>query len=49
MKQKRNTENDTKPVIKNVAKKKNTKPDTKPDKDLATTDEIKAYIIDKKN
>ena len=51
------TENNTEPVTKIVVKKKNTnpnsnpdiKPDTKPDKDLATNDEIKAYIIDKKN
>ena len=50
------TENNTKPVIKIVVKKKNTNPDTnpdtkadtKPDNDLATNDEIKAYIIDKK-
>ena len=43
------TENNTKPVTKIVAKKKNTKPDTKPDNDLVTNDEIKTYIIDKKN
>ena len=42
------TENNTKPVTKIVDKKKNTKPDTKLDKDLATNDEIKAYIINKK-
>ena len=55
--EKKYTENNTKPVTKIVVKKKNTnpnsnpdiKPDTKPDKDLATNDEIKAYIIDKKN
>ena len=51
------TENNTKPVTKIVVKKKNTSPDTnsdtnpdtKPDNDLATNDEIKTYIIDKKN
>ena len=43
------TENNTKPVIKNVVKKKNTKPDTRPDNDLVTNDEIKKYIIDKKD
>ena len=42
------TENNTKPVTKIVDKKKNTKPDTKLDKVLATNDEIKAYIINKK-
>ena len=55
--EKKYTENNTKPVTQIVVKKKNTnpnsnpdiKPDTKPDKDLATNDEIKAYIIDKKN
>ena len=47
--EKKYTENNTKPVIKNVVKKKNTKPDTKLDNDLATNDEIKAYIMDKKN
>ena len=43
------TENNTKPVIKNVVKKKKTKPDTRPDNDLVTNDEIKKYIIDKKD
>ena len=46
------TENNTKPVTKIVVKNKNTNPDTnpdtKPDNDLATNDEIKAYIVDKK-
>ena len=42
------TENNTKSVTKIVDKKKNTKPDTKLDKDLATNDEIKAYVINKK-
>ena len=44
-------------MTKIVVKKKNTNPDTnsdtnpdtKPDNDLATNDEIKTYIIDKKN
>ena len=47
--EKKYTENNTEPVTKIVVKKKNTKPDTKPDNDLATNDEIKEYIIDKKN
>ena len=38
------TENNTELVTKIVVKKKNTKPDN----DLATNDEIKEYIIDKK-
>ena len=54
MKQKKiYTENNTEPVTKIVVQKKNTKPDskpdTKPDNDLVTNDEIKTYIIDKKN
>ena len=47
--EKKYTENNTKPVIKNVVKKKNTKSDTRPDNGLVTNDEIKEYIIDKKN
>ena len=47
--EKKYTENNTELVTKIVVKKKNTKPDTKPDNDLFTNDEIKTYIIDKKN
>ena len=47
--EKKYTENNTKPVIKNVVKKKNTKSDTRPDNGLVTNDEIKEYIIDKKD
>ena len=32
-----------------LLRKKNTKPDTRPDNDLVTNDEIKEYIIDKKD
>ena len=47
--EKKYTENNTKPVIKNVVKKKNTKSDTRPDNGLVTNDEIKEYIKDKKD
>ena len=55
--EKKYTENNTKPVTKIVVKKKIIKPDTKPDtksytkpdNDLVTNDEIKTYVIDKKN
>ena len=47
--EKKYTENNTEPVTKIIVKKKNTKPGTKPDNDLATNNEIKTYIIDKKN
>ena len=47
--EKKYTENNTEPVTKIVVKKKNTKPDTKPDNDSVTNDEIKTYIVDKKN
>ena len=47
------TENNTKTVNKIVVKNKYTnpdvRPDTKPDNYLASKDEIKAYIINKKN
>ena len=47
------TENNTKTVNKIVVKNKYTnpdiRPDTKPDNYLASNDEIKAYIINKKN
>ena len=46
--EKKYTENNIKPVTKIVVINKNTNPDTKPDNDLATNDEIEAYIIDKK-
>ena len=41
------TENNTEPDTEIVAKKKNTKPDAKINTDLATSDDIKAHIIDK--